>query len=77
MKNNNKGFIKTILAIVGALVLLKYAYDFDIIGLLAEGKFKIVLDKIYEIGLYGWNHFRDILTEGLHYLLDLIKKIFS
>lgn len=75
-KNKKSGFIKTVLIIVAALVLLKYIYDFDIVGLLAEGKFRMVLDKIYQIGSYGWNEFREVLMKIINYVLETIKKIF-
>ena len=76
-KENKKGFIKMILIIVGALVLLKYIYDFDVINLLVEGKFRIVLDKTYQIGSYGWNEFRDIIIKVFKYIIELVKKIFN
>lgn len=76
-KNKKSGFIKTVLIIVAALVLLKYIYDFDIVGLLAEGKFRMVLDKIYQVGSYGWNEFREVLMKIINYVLETIKKIFN
>jgi hypothetical protein len=38
------GFIRNIVIIVGALVALKYFFDFDLIDLLTQGKFKEVID---------------------------------
>lgn len=73
--NKQKGFIKIILIVVGSLVLLKYIFDFDIVGLLAEGKFKIVLDKIYELGSYGWNKYKDILIKTFEFIFELVKKL--
>lgn len=44
--NKNKGFIRTVILIVAALVLIKYIYDIDVVGFLTEGKFREFLDKI-------------------------------
>lgn len=39
-----KGFIQTIILIVGALVALKYFFDFDLIDLLTQGRFRDAWD---------------------------------
>mgnify|MGYP001558970313 CR=1 FL=1 len=39
----NKGFIRNIIIIVGALVALKYFFHFDLIDLLTQGKFGEVM----------------------------------
>jgi hypothetical protein len=54
LKHNQRGgAIKTIIFVVAALVLLKYLYQFDVIGDLSQGKFKYVLDKFYAFGQAG------------------------
>jgi hypothetical protein len=57
VNNNQRGFVKSVLIIVGALVLLKYTYKLDVIGYLTDGKFKELLNKFYEIGKYGWDKY--------------------
>lgn len=39
----NRGFIRNIIIVVGALVALKYFFNFDLVDLLAGGKYKEVL----------------------------------
>ncbi len=75
--NKENGFVKIILMVVAALVLLKYTFDFDIVGLLSEGKFKIVLDKIYELGTYGWNKYKDVLIKTFEFVFGFIKNLLN
>jgi len=77
MKKNNKngGFIKIIIVVIAALVLLKYIYDIDVIGFLTQGKFKELLDKFYGLGTEGWLKYRDTVIEGWGYIIEFIKKI--
>lgn len=63
-RDNQNGFIKSILVIVGALVLLKYTYKLDVIGFLTDGKFKELLNKFYELGKFGWDKY--------YYLIEII-----
>ncbi|MBN2093935.1 MAG: hypothetical protein JW740_00975 [Candidatus Zambryskibacteria bacterium] len=51
------GFIKIIILVVAALVIVKYIYDIDIIEFLTTGKSKIWLDKIYQISKLSWEKF--------------------
>ena len=44
--------------IVGALVVLKYAYDIDVVEFLTTGNFRKVLDKFYNLGSAGWEKYR-------------------
>jgi hypothetical protein len=60
-KNSKKrGFVKIILLIagvIGALVLLKYVYNIDVVGFLTAGRFKELLDQLYGLGAKVWNYF--------------------
>jgi hypothetical protein len=59
MKNKNqkrRGFIQLILLVVGALVLLKYVYNIDVVGFLTQGRPKELLDQFYGFGVKGWNY---------------------
>ena len=76
-KNNKQGFIKIILVVVVSLVLLKYIFDFDIVGLLSEGKFRVVLDKIYELGTYGWTKYKDVLIKTFQFVFGLVKNLLN
>ncbi len=71
-RNKNTGFIKTVLLVIAALVLLKYAYDFDVIYLLSTGKFKIVLDKFYSFGKAGWGSYSETVLK----IWDFITHVF-
>lgn len=44
-----RGFISMVILILIALVLLKYAYNIDVIGFLTTGKFKLWLDKLWNM----------------------------
>ncbi len=66
----NGGFIKITLIIVAVLVLLKYAYDLDVIDFLTRGKFKELLDKFYELGQKGWSEYKEIILK----LISIIKE---
>jgi hypothetical protein len=58
---NKKGFIKTVIIIVVALVLLKYIYNIDVVGFLTQGRFKELLDQFYGLGVKGWNYFIELI----------------
>ncbi|MEK7116579.1 MAG: hypothetical protein AAB837_00235 [Patescibacteria group bacterium] len=79
MKNRNQkgGFIKIIIIIVGALVLLKYIYNIDVVGFLTQGKFREFLDQIYSLGAKGWQKYSDVIIKIWNYCLNFIKNIFS
>lgn len=63
----NRGFIKIIIIIVGALVLIKYIYNIDVIGFLTTGKFKEWLDKLYNIATLGWEKYSVIIIKVWNY----------
>ena len=74
MKNyKNTGFIQIILIVVAALVLLKYVYDIDIVGLLTKGRPKELLDQFYRLGAEGWERYSGVIMKVWNYLKDLIK----
>lgn len=76
MKKNG-GFIQIILIILGALVVLKYVYDIDIVGYLTEGWFRKVLDKIYGLASQGWEKYRDVIIGTWNFVVGLIKKLIA
>jgi hypothetical protein len=76
-KNQQKGFIKSALIIVGSLVILKYTYHIDIIGILTSGKFKVWLDSVYKFGNEGWEKYQTIILKIWYYLIDLIRNTFN
>jgi len=78
MKNKNKtsgGFISSILLILGALVLLKYVYNIDVVGFLTTGKFRDWLDKLYKISSVGWQKYDTTIIKIWNYLIALIKSL--
>lgn len=66
-----------IIIVVGALVLIKYVYNIDIIGFLTTGKFKEWLDKLYNIATLGWGKYSVIIIKIWNYCLSFVKNIFS
>ncbi|MEK7642508.1 MAG: hypothetical protein AAB392_01800 [Patescibacteria group bacterium] len=48
IKNNRGGFIQIAIVIVAALVLLKYAYDID------------VLEKVYGWAMWVWSKYKGL-----------------
>ena len=81
MKNfkNNRGFIKIILLVIASLVLLKYVYNIDVVGLLTSGKPKELLDQFYSLGVKGWSKYYGIIIKVWNYAFEfganLISKI--
>jgi hypothetical protein len=77
MKKNNKerGFIHLILVVVGALVLLKYVYDIDVIGFLTQGRFKELLDRFYNLGAEGWSKYSDVIIRVWNYIIEFGKNV--
>lgn len=64
-----------ILIVVGALVLLKYAYDVDVIGFLTAGRFKELLDQFYGLGAKGWAKYSELILKAWGYLIELVKNL--
>jgi hypothetical protein len=71
------GFIKMILVVVIALVLIKYVFDIDVVGYLTTGKFKDWLDKLYNLASNGWRDYIDVLVKAWNYFIEVIKKFTS
>jgi hypothetical protein len=71
------GFIQLVFIVITALIILKYAFEVDIVGFLTSGKVKDWLDKLYAFGLAGWNKYKEIITAGWTWWSDLYKKIFN
>jgi hypothetical protein len=71
------GFIQITLIIVGALVLLKYAYDIDIVGFLTTGKFREYLDKFYFLGSKGWHNYNETLINTWNMIVNFVKNLLS
>lgn len=76
-KRKNDGFIKIIIIVIGALVLLKYVYDIDVIGFLTQGRFKELLDKFYELGSKGWSKYSEIMIKVWNYSFEFGKNLLS
>lgn len=76
-KNNGRGFIKITIIIVGALVMLKYIYDVDVIGFLTQGRFKGFLDQFYSLGIKGWEKYSDAIIKIWNYSFDFIKGLIA
>jgi hypothetical protein len=76
-KNNKRGFIKMIIIIVGALVLLKYVCDIDVIGFLTKGRFKELLDQFYSLGAKGWSKYSEAIVKIWSYFIELIKNLMA
>lgn len=76
-KKNGKGtgFIQIILVVVGALVLLKYVYDIDVVGFLTAGRFKEILDQFYSLADKGWQKYSDTIIKVWDYFVTFIKKL--
>lgn len=71
-KFESGGAIKTVIIVVAILVLLKYLYQFDVIGDLSQGKFKYVLDKFYAFSKAGWAKY----SEALIKVWEIVKGVF-
>lgn len=82
MKNQKKragtrGFISMIIIIIGALVLLKYVYDIDVVGFLTQGRFRELLDQFYSLGSVGWSKYQDIIIKVWNYFIEFAKNILA
>lgn len=75
--NKSGGFIKMIIIVVGALVLLKYVYNIDVIGFLTQGRFRELLDQFYILGAKGWAKYNEVIIKLWNYFLNFVKNIFS
>ena len=74
---DKRGFIKIIIIVIAALVLLKYVYNIDVVGFLTTGKFKGWLDKLYQLASLGWGKYNVIIIKIWNYLIGLLKNIFN
>jgi hypothetical protein len=77
-KNKNlkrRGFIQIILLVVGALVLLKYVYNMDIVGYLTQGRPKELLDQFYSLAARGWTKYDSTAIEIWDYLTNFAKNL--
>lgn len=72
-----RGFIKTTLIVVVALVLLKYAYNLDVVGFLTEGRFKDLLDQFYKLGSKGWQTYSETILKIWNLFIRLIKLLIA
>lgn len=75
--NKSGGFISIILIVVGALVLLKYVYNIDVIEFLTQGRFKELLDQFYSLGAKGWSKYSEIIIKVWNFFGGLIKNILA
>lgn len=76
-KKQNSGFIQIALIIVGALVIMKYIYDIDVVGYLTTGTSRVWLDKIYALGSKGWEKYGELLTKIWNYGVSLVKSFLN
>lgn len=76
-RNEASGFIQIIILIIAALVLLKYIYDIDIVGFLTEGRFKEILDRIYEFGSNGWAKYSGAVLKIWNYIIEFLKNFLA
>lgn len=74
-KNQKRGFIRIILVVVGALVLLKYVYDIDVVGFLTAGRFRELLDQFYSLGAKGWEKYSDIIIRVWNWFIGFAKNL--
>lgn len=83
MKNKNPkgdlpaqaGFIQMILIVIGALVLLKYVYNIDIVGYLTVGRPKELLDQFYGLAARGWAKYDSYMIDFWDYSINFIKNL--
>lgn len=76
-KLNERGIIKNIILVIIGLVLVKYIFDIDLIGLLTTGQAKIWLDKLYELARQGSTKYGELALKMWDYLIELIKNLFG
>lgn len=66
-----------VVIIVGALVLLRYVYDIDVVGFLTQGRFKELLDQFYELGAKGWAKYSETIVKAWNFFIELAKNIIA
>jgi len=76
-KRKNGGFIKIMIIVIGALVLLKYVYDVDVVGFLTQGRFKELLDRFYDLGSKGWSKYSETIIKVWNYFIEFAKNIIA
>lgn len=76
-RSGTRGFISMIVIIIGALVLLKYVYNIDVIGFLTQGRFKELLDQFYSLGSAGWSRYQDIIIKLWNFISEFAKNILA
>lgn len=76
-KYQKGGAIKTVIIVVAILIVLKYLYEFDVIGDLSNGKFKYVLDKFYAFGQAGWSKWSYLVFKVWDFVKGLFFQIIS
>lgn len=76
-KNGRAGFIQIVIIVVGALVLLKYVYNVDVVGFLTQGRFKELLDQFYSLGSKGWGKYSETLIKLWNYFLEFAKNLIA
>ena len=76
-KNTERGFIKMIIIIVGALVLLRYVYKIDVIGFLTQGRFKELLDQFYNLASQGWQKYNQTIIKLWDYIIEFFKNLLA
>lgn len=68
----NRGFIRNIILIVGALVALKYFFNFDLVDLISEGNYREVFVWL-KINI--WQKFiLDIVWQNIFNFLKNLRK---
>jgi hypothetical protein len=73
-----KGFVRLILIIlivVAALVVLKYVYNIDVVGFLTAGRFKELLNQLYNLGITEWQKYGGVLIKFWNYIIGFAKNI--
>ncbi|MFA6271120.1 MAG: hypothetical protein WC657_08005 [Candidatus Paceibacterota bacterium] len=71
------GFIQIIIIVVGALVLLKYVYNIDVVGFLTAGRFRELLDQFYSLGSQGWGKYSEVIIKVWNYVIEFVKNLTS
>ncbi|MEK7668980.1 MAG: hypothetical protein AAB350_00095 [Patescibacteria group bacterium] len=71
------GFIQIIIIIIGALVLLKYVYNIDVVGFLTQGRFKELLDQFYSLGSQGWEKYNGAIIRVWNYVSEFAKNLIA
>lgn len=75
--SKNRGFIKMIILVVAALVLIKYTFDIDVVGFFTTGKPKLWLDKAYDLATTGWQKYKDFIVAVWNYSFEFGKNLWD